>query len=84
MKSLQLKKGVSPVVYLYSMELNKKNLNLRPPKVASFTRYRPRFFDQVGHQTINASIGNRHFSLYHVIIRPTKIIKRADKNWAHF
>ena len=34
---MQLKKGVRPVVYLYSMELNKKNLNLRPPKVASFT-----------------------------------------------
>ena len=25
------------------------------------TRYCPRFFDQVGHQTIHASIGNRHF-----------------------
>ena len=24
------------------------------------------------------------FSLYHFIIRPTKIIKRDDKNWAHF
>ena len=24
------------------------------------------------------------FSLYHVIIRPTKIMNRADKNWAHF
>jgi hypothetical protein len=24
-------------------------------------RYRPRFVDQVGHQTTNASIGNRHF-----------------------
>jgi hypothetical protein len=23
---------------------------------------RPRFFDQVGHQTTNASIGNKHFS----------------------
>ena len=22
---------------------------------------RPRFFDQVGHQTTNASIGNKHF-----------------------
>ena len=27
----------------------------------SKSRYRPRFFDQVGHQTTNASIGNRHF-----------------------
>ena len=24
-------------------------------------RYRPRFFDQVGHQTTYASIGNKHF-----------------------
>ena len=24
-------------------------------------RYRPRFFDQVGHQTTYASMGNRHF-----------------------
>ena len=24
------------------------------------------------------------FSLYHVIVRPTKIMNRADKNWAHF
>ena len=24
-------------------------------------RVRPRFFDQVGHQTINASIGNKYF-----------------------
>ena len=24
------------------------------------------------------------FSLYHVIIRPTKIMNGADKNWAHF
>ena len=26
------------------------------------TRYRPRFFVQVGHQTTNASIGNKYFS----------------------
>ena len=25
------------------------------------SRYRPRFFDKVGHQTMYASIGNRHF-----------------------
>ena len=24
------------------------------------------------------------FSLYHVLVRPTKIMNRADKNWAHF
>ena len=25
------------------------------------TRYRPRFFDQVGHQIMYASMGNKHF-----------------------
>ena len=32
-----------------------------------FTRDRPRFFDQVGHQTTNESIGNKHFitKLFH-------------------
>ena len=34
------------------MQLEKKH---------SKTRDRPRFFDQVGHQTTNASIGNKHF-----------------------
>ena len=42
-------------------------------------RYRPRFFDQVGHQTTSASIGNKHFSLNHVIIRPTKIMNNLLK-----
>ena len=26
-----------------------------------YIRVRPRFFDQVGHQTTNASIGNKYF-----------------------
>ena len=37
-------------------------------------RYRPRFFDQVGHQTTSAYIENKlFFSLNNVIVRPTKI-----------
>ena len=41
-------------------------------------RVRQRFFDQVGHQTTNASIGNEYFSLNNVIVRllwpePSKI-----------
>ena len=32
----------------------------------------------------NASIGYRHFFTNHVTVRPTKIMSRADKNWAHF
>ena len=42
------------------------------------------FFDQVGHETMYASSGNKHFSLNLVIIRLTKIMNRADKNWAQF
>ena len=37
-------------------------------------RVRPRFFDQVGHQTMYASSGNKYFSLNHVIARLTKIM----------
>ena len=48
-----------------------------------FIKVRPRFFDQVGHQTTNASIGST-FSLYNVMVRLTKIMNRADKNWAYF
>ena len=36
-------------------------------------RDRPKFIDQVGHQTTNASIGNKYFSLNIVIVRLTKI-----------
>jgi hypothetical protein len=31
-----------------------------------------------------ASVRIHDFSLHHGIIRPTKIIKRSNKNWAHF
>ena len=48
--------------------------------IRTWARYCPRFFDQVGHQTTYAFIGNKHFSLNHVIVIPTKIINRADKN----
>ena len=47
-------------------------------------RVRPRFFDQVGHEIMYASNGNNIFSLNPVIVRPTKIRNRADKNWAQF
>ena len=42
-------------------------------------RVRPRFFDQVGHDAMYASSRNKHFSLNLVIVRPTKIMNRADK-----
>ena len=43
-----------------------------------------RFFDQVGHDTMYASSGTKQFSLSLVIVGPTKIMNRADKNWAQF
>ena len=47
-------------------------------------RDRPRFFDQVGHQTTYAYIRNKHFFTNNVIVRPTKIMNRADQNWSRF
>ena len=35
--------------------------NFHGPNERVQDRDRPRFFDQVGHQTTNASIGNEHF-----------------------
>ena len=43
-------------------------------------RDRPRFFDQVGHQTTNAPFGNKHFSLYNDLIRLTKIMNNLVKD----
>jgi hypothetical protein len=42
-------------------------------------RYHSRFFVQVGYETTYAAIGNHHFSLKHVIVTPTKIIKDLCK-----
>ena len=44
----------------------------------------PRFFDQVGHQTTNVSIESKFAPQNNVIVRLTKIMNRAGKNWAHF
>ena len=43
------------------------------------TRVRPRFFDQVGNETMCEYIGNI-ISLNHVIIKPTKIINNFLKD----
>ena len=60
------------------------------------TRVRPRFFDQVGHETINASSGNKHFftkschhQTYQNYEQPPRTSQNADfqshflnvKNW---
>ena len=37
-------------------------------------RYRPRFFDQVGHQTTYASMGNKHL-LNKKLIKSSKLMK---------
>ena len=45
-----------------------------------YNRVRPRFFDQVVHQTTNASIGNKHFSLNNDLVRLTKIMNNLVKD----
>ena len=42
-------------------------------------RVRPRFFDQVGHETMYVLVETLIFSLNPVIVRPTKLMNRADK-----
>lgn len=49
------------------------------PAAGTFVRYRSKFCVQAGHETKCRSIGNKHVS-----VRPTKIMNRADKYWAHF
>ena len=44
------------------------------------SRDRPRFFDQVGHQTTNASIENKHFSLNSAVVRLPKIMNNLVKD----
>ena len=36
-------------------------VNVTKNTLAALIRVRPRFFDQVGHQTTNASFGNKYF-----------------------
>ena len=43
-------------------------------------RDHPRFFDQVGQQTTNASIGNKHFSLNNDLVRLTKIMNNLQRS----
>ena len=43
-----------------------------------------RFVGQVGHETMYASSGNKHFSLNLVIVRLTKFMNRAGKKQAKY
>ena len=45
-----------------------------------YRRDRPRFFDQVGHQTTNASIENEHFFTKYDVVRLTKIMNNLVKD----
>ncbi len=65
---------------LLSCHYYRKNYQAREVHI----RYRQRFFDQVGHEIMYASGRNKHFFTNNVTIRATKIMNRADKNWAHF
>ena len=47
-------------------------------------RYRPRFFEQVGHQTTSAYIENKHFFTKSCHRQTYQNYKQSQKNWAHF
>ena len=59
----------------YSVALFRGLFPLQSP-----SRDRLRFFDQVGQQTTNASIGNKHFSLNDDLVRLTKIMNNLIKD----
>ena len=40
---------------------NESNISQELCRGGLYSRVRPRFFDQVGHQTTNAPIGNKYF-----------------------
>ena len=56
---------------------NTKQMNIQ-------VRVRPRFFDQVGHETMYASSGNKHFFTKSSHYQTYQIMNRGDKNWAQF
>ena len=59
--------------------LHNKYVDSRRALVDSESRYRLRFFEQVGHDT-----GNKHFFTKSCHCQTYKIMNRANKNRAHF
>ena len=51
---------------------------------SQFTNHVTDFFDQVGHEPCMHLVEISIFSLNNVTVSPTKIMNRAEKNWAHF
>ena len=47
--------------HLINVDVNDSHMEIHSWVSWFSTRDPPRFFDQVGHQTTNASIGNKHF-----------------------
>ena len=64
--------------------LDKNNVRSFFCHVNAAVRVHPIFVDQVGHKTMYSFSGNKHLSLNFVIVRLTKIMNRADKNWLQF
>ena len=48
-----------------------------------YIRYRSRYLVRVGHKTQWHLVEIITFLIYHAIIRPTKIMNGAKKNWGH-
>ena len=63
-----------------TLSLNPRQIQVRDCRDPTI-RVLSRFFDPVGHETMYASSGNKHFSLNNVTVRPLKIMNKADKNF---
>ena len=71
-------------IFTFLILLTSQLCRLQKLAKTTIIRVRPRFFDQVGHETMNASTRNKHFSQNLVFVKLTKIMNRVDKNWAQF
>ena len=47
-------------------------------------RYRPRFFNQVGHETMYTSSGNKHFFIKSSHRQTYQNYEQSRQNWAQF
>ena len=70
-------------IHFYCLIPASKNANLTPPSTLVLDTVQD-FLIKLGIKPHIHLLEIGIFLLYHVIIEPTKIMNRADKNWAHF
>ena len=66
-------------MFFFTHAFCRKNKILTQKKGSILVRVRTRFFDQVGHETMDASSGIKHFSQNHDIVRLTEIMNKPSQ-----